>query len=288
MIISVENRARLAFLIVVILAVAATLVWHERSSGQFTTYQILTRDSVSGLIVDAPVEFHGVEVGKVTRIDLTGPDSVSILAAVKKDAPVTAATVATITDRGLSPRGFTGYVYISLEDSGTDHRPLATAAGSLYPVIPAAPLHSASLDTAIAQVNQNVQLLTDLLRTLLDEKTIASFKRSVDSLQKITRTLAQANDRIDRIIVNADQASARLDPLLEEGSGALAKLEPLLDSSHDAVNALRLQVLPEVYRAIGSLNTLTDSMRGLIDKIDRNPSILVRGSVMPRGPGEDE
>jgi hypothetical protein len=79
----------------------------------------------SGLTVDAPIEFHGVDVGKVKNIRLVSPRSVSIVLSVDKSAPLTSATVATITSRGLATRGCTGYVYISLDDVGIDSRPLA-------------------------------------------------------------------------------------------------------------------------------------------------------------------
>ena len=53
----------------------------------------------SGLIGDSPIEFHGVGVRKVKRVELIDPRSVSILLNVRKNAPVTRATVATLTAR---------------------------------------------------------------------------------------------------------------------------------------------------------------------------------------------
>jgi phospholipid/cholesterol/gamma-HCH transport system substrate-binding protein len=67
------------------------------------------------------------------------PRSVSIVVRIDKDAPVTSASVATITFRGLATRGFTGYAYISLDDVGSDSRPLTIRPGAPYPIIPTAP-----------------------------------------------------------------------------------------------------------------------------------------------------
>ena len=314
---SIANRARLAFAIAVLLVTVAAAVWYYQTSGRFKTYQILTKDSVSGLIAGAPVEFHGVDVGRVTKVELTGPSSVRILLQVDKDAPINNATVATITARGLATRGFTGYVYILLENVGTDYRPLTVAAGKRYPRIPSLPSRSVNLDTAISQVNQNVQALTDLLRTMLDEDTIASFKRAVGNMQEVTRMLADNQQRLNTIIANTEQASGRLGPLLDRSTDtvqalqqvshmlatnqerlnaiivnteqASGRLGPLLDSSSNSVNALQLQVLPEAYRTMATLNRLSNSMNRLTDKIDRNPAILLRGSTPPPlGPGETE
>jgi phospholipid/cholesterol/gamma-HCH transport system substrate-binding protein len=99
-------------------------------------FEIRTREPVSGLIADAPVEFHGVEVGKVKRVQLIDPHTVSIVLTVRQDAPITRATIATITSRGLAARGFTGYVYVALDDVGDDSRPLKALSGSPLPLIP--------------------------------------------------------------------------------------------------------------------------------------------------------
>ena len=102
--ISIENRARLAFAAVVVVALVTVLIVYLYTSSRYTTYQIVTQDSVSGLIADSPVEFHGVEVGKVRSVELSAPHSVTILLDIRKEVPVTTATVATITSRGLATR----------------------------------------------------------------------------------------------------------------------------------------------------------------------------------------
>jgi phospholipid/cholesterol/gamma-HCH transport system substrate-binding protein len=271
--INIENRARLTFAIVILLGAVAGLAWYFLASSQYTTYQIRTHDLVSGLIADAPVEFHGVQVGKVKRVELTDAQSVSILLSVKKEAPVTTATVATITARGLASRGFTGYVYVSLEDVGTDVRPLTASPGNPFPLIHNAPSRSVNLDTAISQLNENVQFITELLQSVLDKKTVASLKESVDGLQQVTRTLAANNEKLGSIILNTERASNQLTPLLE--------------SSNDAVKALQTQVLPEAYKALTNLDSASRSLSGVATKIDRDPSILIRGiGAPPPGPGE--
>src|SRR4051812_49011941 len=137
--INIENRARIAFVALLLLVGTGTLAWYLLESSRQTIFQIHTRDSVSGLIADSPVEFHGVQVGKVKHVTLDDPRSISILLSVDSKAPITKATVATITARGLATRGFTGYVYVALEDVGTDTQPVTAAAGNRYPVIPTAP-----------------------------------------------------------------------------------------------------------------------------------------------------
>jgi phospholipid/cholesterol/gamma-HCH transport system substrate-binding protein len=270
-----DNKARIAFAFVLLLGAAAGIVWYLLSSSRYTTYQIQTHDPVSGLIADAPVEYHGVDVGKVKSVDLVDSRSIRILLSIKNDAPVTAATIATITARGLAARGFTGYVYVSLEDAGTDFRSLVARPGERYPAIPTAPSKSANLDLAISQLNENVQFMTELLKEVLDKNTVASLKQSVASLQRVTKTLADNNAKLNSLIVNGERASQQLRPLLE--------------SSRDTVNALQAQILPETHKALTSLERLSTSLGGFATKINRDPSVIVRGVAAPSpGPGEEK
>lgn len=319
---SVESRARWAFAIFLLLIAALGLAWFALVSSRYATYQIRTHDPVSGLIVDAPVEFHGVEVGKVTRVELTRPGSVSVLLRIRNDAPVTTATVATITSRGLASKGFTGYVYVSLEDDAADGRPLADPPAHSYREIRTAPSRSVSMDTAISQLNQNVQYMTRLLQTSLDDKTIASLKQSLDSMQKVTRTLADNSEKMNAIIANAERASSRLEPLLQSSNEtaralqtqllpeaykaldsldrvsssllvnterASSRLEPLLESSNETARALQTQLLPQAYEALSKLDRLATSLNGVATSIERDPSVLIRGTgKRPPGPGESK
>ncbi len=268
-----ESRARWAFALLILFGGAAAFGWDELASGRYATYQIRTRDAVSGLIVDAPVEFHGVEVGRVARIELVDPHSVSILLHIRKNAPVTQATVATVTSRGLASKGFTGYVYVALEDDPSDPRCFAESTDAGYPQLRTAPSRSVNLDTAIAQVNDNVQSMTRLLQTSLDAKTLASLKQSVEGMQKVTQTFAANSEKMNAIILNAERASSRLEPLLESG--------------RETTNAMQTQLLPQAYEALEKLDRLSTTLNGAATRIERDPSVVVRGpGKRAPGPGE--
>ena len=302
--IDTNTIARLLFVTVLLISTVVGSIWYFHSASGYATYQIYTQAQVSGLTVDAPVEFHGVEVGKVRNIGLLGPRSVSIVLSIDKSAPVTTATVATITSRGLATRGYTGYVYISLDEVGIDSRPLTTRPGAPYPIIPTAPAKIITLDTTIDQVKDNVQVITDLLQSLLDKKTIAALQQSADSLQQLTKVLAENTEKLNTIVANTERASHRFEPLLKSADDtvrliqvkivpevheALTNLEPLLQSSHDTVSALQMQILPEARKALLDLDTLSNTFTGVATRINRDPSILIRGTTpQPPGPGESK
>jgi phospholipid/cholesterol/gamma-HCH transport system substrate-binding protein len=291
------------FVTVLLISTVVGAIWYLHSVSEYATYQIYTQDPVSGLTIDAPIEFHGVDVGKVKNIRLVSPRSVSIMLSIDKSAPVTSASVATITSRGLATRGYTGYVYISLDDVGIDSRPLITRPGAPYPIIPTAPSKIMTLDTTIYQVRDNVQVITALLQSLLDKKTMMALQQSVDSLQQLTNLLADNTQKLNSIVANTERASHRFEPLLKSADDtlrqiqteivpevheALTSLEPLLESSHDTVSTLQMQVLPEARKALIDLENLSSTFTGVANEINRDPSILIRGTTPPLGPGESK
>ncbi|MBV8520553.1 MAG: MCE family protein [Acetobacteraceae bacterium] len=316
---SAHTKARLLFASLLCAGGLAAGLWYFQSSRQYTTYRIDTHDAVSGLIPDSPVELHGVEVGKVTSIELTDARSVRILLSVVKTAPVSKATVATITARGLAARGFTGYVYVALENTGSDSDPLTAQPGQLYPSIPAAPPQTDTMDTAVTDATQKLQHLTALLNSLLDENTTALLKRSIAGLQDIIATVTANNERLSSLIANAERDSRIIGRLLEEktitslkGSlesfqeimatlrannerlGALIvnaerdsrEIRPLLETSSTTMRELRTQLLPQMYRSIGDLDGLVRSLDGLSKRLARDPAMVIRGVATPPGPGE--
>jgi phospholipid/cholesterol/gamma-HCH transport system substrate-binding protein len=98
----INTKARLMFVVFLLISISAGAAWYFYSVSQYAFYQIDTQESVSGLIAEAPVEFHGVDVGKVKSIRLVNPRSVRIIVSIDKNAPVTSASVATWRRPGLS------------------------------------------------------------------------------------------------------------------------------------------------------------------------------------------
>lgn len=315
---SVETRSRIAFVVTLLVLAVGGLVWYFATGAQYTRYEIRSRDAVSGLIPGAPVEFHGVEVGRVHEVKLADPGTARIVVEVSKDAPVSSATVATLTGRGLAARGFTGYVYISLDDRGPPGQPLRAAEGQRYAQIATAPSQLSNIDQAVSQMNETVRVLGAQLQVLLDPATVASLKQSLGDVNKFSRALEAHNQRLASILANAEKASAQMPPLLQASSDAVrtmqtqvlpqarqamanldqlsqttqqrmgailqnteqasARFEPLLAASNETVRSLQQQVLPQAYRTLTRLDQLSLSLDETATLIRRNPSALLRGN----------
>lgn len=298
---SPEARAKVLFAALIVLLAAGGALWIVLGGWSDERYEIRSHDNVSGLLRGSPVEFHGVEVGRVDAIELIGPREVRVVLQVKRGTPVTPTTVATVTGRGLAARGFTGYVYVSLEETGAGGPPLKPEPGSRYARIPTRPGQAVSLDTTFSELNDNVQQAVTLLRTVLDAQTVASLKETLRSLDQVTQTLAAHNARLATILVNADRVTAQMSPLLKSSSElvktlddqllpetrtTLAQLNALSSTSREAVRSLQVQLLPEAQRTVTRLDQLSSSLNETAERLRRDPSVLLRGARVQPGPGE--
>ncbi len=311
---TIEKRAWWVFVVLLLAASAAALAWWSGWGRGETTYELRTQDAVSGLIEGSPVEFHGVEIGHVRRVRLLDARTVQVLLRLRRDAPVTTSTVATISGRGLATRGFTGYVYVSLEDAAPGGSALTPKPGEAYARIPAAPLQSVSLDTSIHELNDSVRSVIALLQYTLDPGTVRALKGSVANLEQVSGVLASDQAKLRTTLANMERASARMLPLLQSGGEAtrelrerllpqardtLARIDsaagtadaairhvdaagrqlaPLVQSSNAVMRAMQAQVVPQMRQGLARTNGLLAKLDDTAERIRDNPSVLVWGS----------
>lgn len=320
---SIETRAWVVFAGLLLAAAAAALAWWTGFGRAESDYELRTQDAVSGLIEGSPVEFHGVEVGHVRQVRLLDARTVQVLLRVKQDTPVTTATVATISGRGLAARGFTGYVYVSLDDSGPAGAALARRAGERYARIPAAPVQTVNLDTSIHQLDDNVRVVVALLQQALDADTLRSLKASATHLEQLSGVLAAEQGRLRTTLRNMERASGQVAPLLRSGNavadrlrdrvlpqvqdtlgqvdaaastatGALQQaqvagqaLVPLAQSGQSVMRSVETQVLPQTRQGLARMNQLLSKLDETVDRVRDKPSLLLWGKVATvPGPGE--
>lgn len=113
------------FIIGLALAAALAFIWLSKSGQRDDVlYRIHFAESVSGLSLGDPVKFHGVDVGTVKAMAIDAKDSrlVEVDVSLRKDAPVT-----TDTKASLRLKGITGVVFVELNGGGADARRLADA-----------------------------------------------------------------------------------------------------------------------------------------------------------------
>lgn len=136
------------FIIGLAVAAAFFFVWLNASGERDDVlYRIRFGESVSGLELDEPVKFRGVDVGtvKAMALDPADPRVVQVDIALRKDAPVRTDTRAT-----LRLKGITGAVFVEL--SGGSPKAKSLLATTPVGKIPEIPAEKSSLTTVLDQL----------------------------------------------------------------------------------------------------------------------------------------
>lgn len=260
------------FVIFLISAIVLSIIW--LSSGlnvqDYKTYQVDMQEAVTGLNLDATVEYNGVNVGTVKKIALhpDNPRSVELLLRVRRDTPITYGTVATLATRGL-----TGITYIALKDKGDDVRPLVALKNQEYPIIKTAPSLLLQLNIGLQKLTESLNQVSTTFKNLFDQQNLLMIKETLVNLRLITSNMAANNEKFNAILANTTIATQRLPTLIQ--------------SSEQTLRTFESETLPQTNQIIANLNTITNNLSGMSEELRDNPSILIRGK-QPRalGPGE--
>lgn len=281
-------------------ALVAGILWLS-AGGQYRkvydTYYAYMNESVSGLNLNAPVKYRGVEVGRVREIalDPSNIERVRLVLDIERGTPVKEDTVAVLRVQGL-----TGIAFVELSGGSHASLPLQRRGTERYPVIRTGPSLLTRLDNTITALLASLTRTSDSLNALLDEDNRRALKKSIANLETVSRTLAGRSAAIDagmagaaRTLENTARATSELQGLVDRAQRAAEAVERMAnEASRTARETSR--VVGEVPDALDDMQTLAEDLRGLAaslrrvaDQVERDPSVLLYGRRPPApGPGE--
>lgn len=292
------------FVLVLSLALIGGVLWF--SSGKsyrtvYDTYLTYMKESVSGLNLNAPVRYRGVEVGRVQKITLA-PDNVEqvqLTLGIERGTPVKVDTVALLQTHGL-----TGLTFVELTGGSRDAPALKTKEGDAFPVIKTGPSLMTRLDTSVTALLTNLNRTSENINSLLDEDNRRAIKHTLKDIELLSNTLASRQTAIDSSLTNAartmentarlsgelpqlaqriQQSADAFDRMANELGHAGASTRATLDSTRQFTD----ETLPQVHQLVGQLRDLTESLKRFSGELEQNPGILLHGkSPAKRGPGE--
>jgi phospholipid/cholesterol/gamma-HCH transport system substrate-binding protein len=176
------------------LAAIAFSLWlvgiHDNN--QYTLYRIRFDESVSGLDIDGPVKFCGVQVGKVKAMSIDPADMrlIRVDVSILKTTPIKTDTVAS-----LKLQGITGVVYIELSGT-TPEAPNMTSNNNDLPEIPAQPSTLNAIMDMLPEILQKVSHIADQADKLFSDKNIAALSKTFGNIQKASSNAKEATQEI--------------------------------------------------------------------------------------------
>ncbi len=312
-----ENRsyalAAGLFALVMGSALFAVIWWFGDNREITRDYILVTQGNVGTLNVQAGVRFRGMVAGRVTaiRLDPEDPRNILVTISIRADLPITRGTSATLDSMGV-----TGIGFIQLDDFGDDLRPLVEVSGR-PPRLPLEPSVITRIAEATFQALLGINTTTSYLNALLSEENRGRFADilvkldavadGVDQgLEEMSTTLSALQElvgpknqaRLTGLLTSFEQAGAEAVPAFQELRTLLATLEEMSELIATRVDEvgdgwrktgdyLADDTLPRVDRLLEELSSGTRRLERLLEDIENDPRIILRGRAQPEpGPGE--
>src|SRR5919107_2452159 len=272
------------------------IVWLAGLSNKSTKcYDIYFAQGVGGLNKGSNVTFSGVPVGQVGKISLlpNRPEFVWVRVEVDEQTPVLQGTSAQI--HGV---GFTGVSEIQLTGAERGRPAIEQVGPQGCPVIPATSGGISALLNSAPELIDRIQRLTERLTELLSDKNqnaIADILENIDTTSKVLAErapdLADAMQDARVAVRNAGVAAQHVTVLtdstnrliVEQGRPAAEDLRKSIASVQAAANNLNAMIsdarpgvqnyskstLPEANRLVHDLRDLSQSLKGVSDRINQ-------------------
>jgi phospholipid/cholesterol/gamma-HCH transport system substrate-binding protein len=181
------------FVILLTVALIAGVLWLGAggSRKEDVPYVVYMNESVSGLSKDAPVNYRGVNVGRVKaiKLDPNDPRRVRILLLVRPGTPIKEDTVATLELQGL-----TGIANINLTGGSPDSPLLKPQPGQRYPVIKSKTSLLGRLDQSITTLLNNLIESSNKLNQVLGPNNQRALGQTLNHMATASRRLEQFTD----------------------------------------------------------------------------------------------
>jgi len=297
-----------AFVLVLAAALVAGVLWLAAGIGgqrAMDPYRAFIQESVAGLNVDAPVKYMGVDVGKVSRIEIDPQNSqqVRLHFQIAHGTPIKRDSLAVLKTQGL-----TGIAYVELGGGAKDSPLLPPSEREPYPVIRTKASLSTRLENVLTNVLAQLDRTSGNIDAVLSDANRAAFTQALADIAAVMHVVAERKGTIDagigsaaRTFDKSERVAAQLGPVIERVGRAADAVETLGQeaaraskgagqaASSVSADSRRFadQALPELQKLLLRLNDLSTSLQRLSEQTERSPAGLLLGhGAVPDGPGE--
>jgi phospholipid/cholesterol/gamma-HCH transport system substrate-binding protein len=288
------------FVTIGILSLVSIIIWLGASQylKKGNTYVTFFDESVQGLVEDSAVKYRGVDVGRVKSI-LVAPDNrhIEVIIKISLDDSMVRNTVALLKTAGL-----TGIVYVELELKGPEDRVPQLSFAVSYPVIPSRLSQIQQILTKVEQIIDEMRHIDFQGISAQTQQTLRAAEGLISGpqIEQIMTTVQSAAVRLDRIMVSLERtvSGGKVDGVLDETVQAVTEARKLISQLRAEVNALKLgeiagktdqaiqgltgksyQIAEEVRKTSEILRRASESLDMLIQRLNTNPSLLIRSSA---------
>jgi len=258
------------------------LYWLSKNTGnqQFDYYKVYMTESVSGLSADASVKYMGVDVGRVTKVNINpeNPEQVVLLLEVRQGIPVKLNTRASLRFYGV-----TGLAFIELLGSGKDSPRLKPEHEGDIPEIAESASTFSNIENTLNDLAANSATVLQKIDLLL---SVDNLKNVDDILEQTKLVLTGFNEYqpdIANLIKQGVVAEKNINDAFKKISLAAQSVATLTDSAAGNIHVMQTDfshTLSEIDSASQSIKSMTtsfqqnyvDSGRGIPQEVSQSLS----------------
>lgn len=247
-----------AFTLFVFVAAFVFVLWIGKVSldRQWSYYDIVFKEAVTGLTVGGAVQYNGIQVGEVRKLSLDPNDPREVIAHVRLggDTPVKTDTHARLTLLGL-----TGVTVIQLSGGTPSAARLQPSAGAETARIVA---DESALQSLLAS-GQDVATSANevLLRVgrLLSDENVRHIASALDHIDQVSAALADERDDLRALVKELNAASSGLRP-------ALKKLDTLAGTSQRVLDQDLRRTIESAHAWLASMQETTALLNAILQR----------------------
>lgn len=268
---------------------------------EFDTYRLEMKESIAGLSSDAKVKLHGVNVGRVSKIQINPKniEMVEILVEIEKGIPIKEDMIAFTQMFGV-----TGLLSIEIE-GGTNAAKTLVPTKKYIPLIKTKPSLLSTLTYNLGGMSDKIEKLLLQSQKLLSDHNIETMGNILDNTEKVT---ARATEMEDKVMVSLEEVNMTL----KEFRVSMAKVTtdisdikevtvPTIDKLKETsknFNRIALKIEKSIDKGdynfkkifepiLIDIDILLDQLNNMSRNLENNPSdLLFKSRESRRGPGE--
>ncbi len=262
---------------------AIIVVWLIGSGSMRSNYKnyiVYTSENISGLHTDSTVRYKGLDIGKVSKIEIDKkhPNFIKIYIEVEKSIPIEKNTIATISSSGL-----TGISYINLSYSKHPYKPLLKIKTE-YPVIYTKPNQLEEVLDKLPRIINSINNTFNKINAAFNQHTINSIQETATNINKLTKELRKTNlkaqkllEESDKFIYSLQKDSNNIDTVTNLVKKTIIDIDNLTKNLNGTTTYTKETLIKEGTSTLKETKRALLELKQLIIDIRRNPSIIIRG-----------
>ncbi|HEY9190491.1 MAG TPA: MlaD family protein [Sulfurovum sp.] len=268
---------------------------------EYDLYRLEMKESIAGLSIDSNVKLHGVNVGRVSKIQINPQDieTVEVLVEIQKGIPIKEDMIAFTEMFGV-----TGLLSINIE-GGTNEAKTLVPTEEHIPLIKTKPSLLTKLTYNLGGMSDKIEALLIQSEKLFSDRNIETMGHILDNVEKVTAKGTAVEDKMmvtmDTINTKLTEAIADFKQMQKDFAEIKAVSVPTIDTLMQTArdfNRVTLKVEKSIERGdynlkkilepmLIEMQILTNQLTTMSRQLEQNPSeLLFKSRELRRGPGE--